>query len=47
MEVFMSQLLDLCFFVFDKQDNVIIFIPFAVIFFCFCFALLRRLMSRL
>lgn len=46
MSEFMIQLLDLVFFVFDKQDNLVVFIPFAVIYFCFAFALVRRLIRR-
>lgn len=46
MDVFMSGLLDLVFFVFDKQDNLIVLIPFAVLYFCFAFALVRRLLGR-
>lgn len=47
MEMFVSGLLDLVFFVFDKQDNLVIFVPFAVLYFCFCLALVRRLIRRL
>lgn len=47
MDSFMIQLLDLVFFIFDKPDNVIVFIPFAVLFFCFSMALVRRFVRRL
>lgn len=47
MDSFMIQLLDLVFFVFDKQDNVICFVPFAVMYFCFAMALVRRFVRRL
>lgn len=47
MAQFMSQLLDLVFFLFDKQSNVIVLIPFAVIYFCFAVALIRRLIRRI
>lgn len=47
MAAFMSDLLDLVFFLFNKQSNVIVLIPFAVIFFCFALALIRRLIGRL
>ena len=43
MVEFMNGLLDLVFFVFDKTDNVIVIIPFAVLMFCYSMALLRRL----
>lgn len=42
----MNGLLDLVFFLFDKQDNPIVLIPFAVLYFCFSFALVRVLMRR-
>ncbi len=41
---FMVGLLDLVFFLFDKTDNVVIFIPTFVLFFCFCWSLVGRLM---
>ena len=44
MSDFMIELLDLVIFLFDKTDNVIIFVPTFVFFFCFTFALIRRLM---
>lgn len=47
MDVFISGLLDLVFFIFDKHDNLIVLIPFAVLYFCFAFALIRRFMGRL
>lgn len=47
MAQFMSQLLDLVFFLFDKQSNVIVLIPFAVIYFCFAVALIKRLVRSL
>ena len=42
----MNGLLDLVFFLFDKQDNPIVLIPFAVVYFCFALALVRVLMRR-
>ena len=44
MADFVIDLLDLVFFLFDKTDNIIIFVPTFVLFFCFTFALIRRLM---
>lgn len=41
---FMVGLLDLVFFLFDKQDNVLLLIPFTVIFWCLCFAIIKYLM---
>lgn len=41
---FMVGLLDLVFFLFDKQDNVLLLIPFTVIFWCLSFAIIRYLM---
>lgn len=46
MPDFMSGLLDLVFFLFDKVDNVIVIIPFAVMLFCFTMSLISRLMGR-
>ena len=40
---FMLGLLDLVFFPFDKVDNVVIIIPFAVMFFVVAFSIIRRL----
>ena len=44
MEDFVIALLDLVFFLFDKTNNVVVFVPTFVLFFCFCWALIRRLM---
>lgn len=44
MSDFMIGLLDLVFFVFDKQDNPIVFIPFVVLFWCLSWAIIRFLM---
>lgn len=41
---FFVGLLDLVFFLFDKTDNIVVFVPTFVFFFCFCWVLLRRLM---
>lgn len=41
---FMVGLLDLVFFLFDKQDNVLLLIPFTVIFWCLSFAIIKFLM---
>lgn len=41
---FMTGLLDLVFFIFDKTDNVITVIPFVVLMFCLTFGIIRRLM---
>ena len=46
MPEFMSGMLDLVFFLFDKSENVIVIIPFAVMLFCFTMSLIRRLMGR-
>ena len=43
MSAIMIDLLDFVFFLFDKQDNPIVFIPFAVIYFCFSLSLVRVL----
>ena len=42
----MTGLLDLVFFIFDKQDNPIVLIPFAVVYFCFALGLVRFLVRR-
>lgn len=44
MVEFMTGLLDLVFFIFDKTDNVICFIPFVVLMFCLTFGIIRKLM---
>lgn len=41
---FMTGLLDLVFFIFDKNDNIICFVPFVVLFFCLSFGIIRKLM---
>lgn len=46
MADFVNGLLDIVFFLFDKTDNVLVLIPAAVAFFCFCLFLVRRLMMR-
>lgn len=46
MDTFMHGLLDLVFFLFDKSDNIIVLIPFAVLFFCMSFAIIRYLIRR-
>lgn len=43
---FMVGLLDLVFFLFDKSDNLILIISFAILFFCAAIAIIRRLMMR-
>lgn len=45
MTDFVIDLLDLVFFLFDKTDNVIVFVPTFVFFFCFSWVLIRRLMK--
>lgn len=40
---FMAKLLDLVFFLFDKTENVILLVVFAVLLFCFSFSIIRRL----
>lgn len=42
---FMTGLLDLVFFIFDKQDNALILIPFVVLFFVLCMSIIRRLVG--
>ena len=44
MSDFMTGLLDLVFFLFDKTENVIVIIPFVCLFFCFSLGIVRRLM---
>lgn len=44
MSEFMIQLLDLVFFLFDKQDNPIVFIPFVVLFWCVSWSIVKILM---
>lgn len=46
MDSMIVQLLDLVFFLFDKQSNMIVLIPFAVLYFCFTLALIRVLIRR-
>lgn len=46
MSDFMTRLLDLVFFIFDKTNSYIIVIPFVVVFFCLCLSLVGRLMRR-
>lgn len=41
---FMLGLLDLVFFLFDKQDNVLVLIPFVVLYWCLSFAIIKFLM---
>lgn len=41
---FMLGLLDLVFFLFDKQDNVLVLIPFVVLYWCLAFAIIKFLM---
>lgn len=36
----------ICFMLFSRTDNLVVFVPTVCIFFCFCFALVRRLMGR-
>lgn len=43
---FMNGLLDLVFFVFHQSDNVVVIIPFTVLYFCFTFTVIRKLMRR-
>lgn len=44
MEEFVMSVFNLSLFLFDKTDNVIIFLPCAVMFFVFVMMLIRRLM---
>ena len=44
MEDFVIALLDLVFFLFGKTDNVVVFVPTFLLFFCFCWSLIRLLM---
>lgn len=41
---FMTSLLDVCFFLFDKVDSVLILIPLVSVFFSLVFAFIFRLM---
>lgn len=41
---FMLGLLDLVFFLFDKQDNVLVLIPFVVLYWCLAFSIIKFLM---
>lgn len=43
----MTGLLDLTFFLFDKEDNVIVLIPFVVLFFVFCLGIVRKIVRAL
>lgn len=43
---FMTGLLDLVFYLFDKTDNLLVVIPASVAFFLFCFLLVGRLVRR-
>lgn len=43
---FMTGLLDLVFFLFSETSNPVVFVPTFCLFFCGCWALVRRLMSR-
>lgn len=46
MTDFFSGCFDLCTMLFSQTDNLIVFIPTFSLFFCFCWAVFRRL-SRL
>lgn len=46
MASFMHDLLDIVFFLFDKTDNVIVIIPFAVLMWIVVLGLISRLLRR-
>lgn len=47
MSDFVTSVLDLAFYCFDKTDNILILFPAGVLFFCLCFAVVRRIVRVL
>lgn len=47
MSDFVSSMLDVAFYIFDKTDNILVLFPAGVLFYCLCFAVVHKIMRAL